>query len=57
MSLIGAIAAIIGGIVFFGSNVSTRDQLTAERAAAEAQRVELIGKIDLHLVPGSVSLH
>ena len=57
VSLVGAIAAVLGGIVFFGSNTSTRDQFMAERKAAEAQRVELIGMIDLQLVPGGATLH
>jgi hypothetical protein len=57
MFLIGAIAAIIGGIVFFGSNTATLNQLAAERNAAEAERAELIGMIDLQLVPGNVTLH
>jgi hypothetical protein len=57
MSLVGAIAAVIGGIVFFGSNTSTRDQFTAELNAAEARRAELIGLLDLQLVPDSPTRH
>ncbi len=47
---LGAIAAIIGGIVLFGSNSSTLEQATAALKAAEAHRAELIGRIDLRVV-------
>jgi hypothetical protein len=43
--LIGAIAAVIGGIVVFGSNTSTSKQ-----AAARIKAAELIGMIDLRPV-------
>ena len=59
---LGAIAAILGGIVLNGSNRSTRPQIQASIAAAEARRVEQIGAINLRTVeaaadtmpPGSV---
>jgi hypothetical protein len=57
MALVGAIAAVIGGIVAFGSNASTLDQLTAELRTAETRRAELIGMIDLRLVPSNATLH
>ncbi|MGJ5181444.1 hypothetical protein ACQR16_32030 [Bradyrhizobium oligotrophicum] len=47
---LGAIAAMLGGIVSLGSNVSTLRQTVAEMAAAETLRSDLIGSIDLRLV-------
>ncbi len=48
--LIGTIAAVIGGIVTFGSNTSTSNQATASIKAAETLRAELIAKINLRPV-------
>src|SRR6266849_1972917 len=50
IAMIGAITAIIGGTVVFGSNTSTLKQTTAAMKAAEALRTEMIGKIDLRVV-------
>jgi hypothetical protein len=50
VALISAIAAVIGGIVVFGSNTSTSKQAAARIKAAEARRAELIGMIDLRPV-------
>lgn len=47
---LGSIAAILGGIVSLGSNTSTLQQTMYAIAAAEAQRSELIGQIDLRVV-------
>src|SRR5215472_79353 len=44
VSMIGAIAAIIGGTVVFGSNTSTAKQTAAAAEAAEALRAELVDK-------------
>jgi hypothetical protein len=50
MAMIGAIAVVIGGIVVFGSNMSTSRQAAVAIKAAEASRAELIGRIDLRTV-------
>jgi hypothetical protein len=47
---IGSIAAVLGGIVSLGSNVSTLRQTMAAISEAEAHRSDLIGMIDLQLV-------
>ena len=44
--LIGAIAAIVGGVVVFGSNSSTAKQTMAAMKDAESQRAKLIDMID-----------
>jgi len=50
VTMIGAIAVIIGGTVVFGSNTSTAKQTAAAAEAAEARRAELIGKMNLTVV-------
>jgi hypothetical protein len=47
---LGAIAAILGGIVLNGSNRSTMQQLQAAIDAAESERTALIGSIELRTV-------
>ncbi|MBV8918139.1 hypothetical protein [Bradyrhizobium sp.] len=47
---LGSIALILGGIVSFGSNVSTLRQTEAAISTAEALRSDLIGGINLRLV-------
>ena len=54
--LIGAIAAIIGGVVVSGSNSSTSKQAMAAMKDAEAYKAELIGKIDLRTVGTGANL-
>lgn len=49
-AFLGSIALILGGIVSFGSNVSTLRQTEAAINAAEALRARLIGGIDLRVV-------
>src|SRR5215831_4171510 len=48
--LIGAIAALIGGTVVFGSNTSTLKQTMTDLKATEAHRTELISRMDLKVV-------
>jgi hypothetical protein len=51
VAMIGAIAVVIGGTVVFGSNTSTLKQSAVAIQNAEALRAELIGKINLRVVP------
>ena len=44
--MVGALAAIIGGVVVFGSNSSTSKQTMAAIKEAESQRAKLIDIID-----------
>jgi hypothetical protein len=46
-----AVAALLGGIVVWGSNSSTAKEAARELAAAEADRVALIETINLRVVP------
>src|SRR5215475_16044534 len=50
VAFIGAIAAVIGGVVVFGSNLTTSNQATSAMAALERRRAELIDMIRLHTV-------
>src|SRR4029450_1358688 len=43
--MIGALVAVVGGTVVFGSNKSTLKQTTTDMKAAEARRAELISKM------------
>jgi hypothetical protein len=47
---IGSIAAVLGGIVSLGSNVSTLRQTSDAISAAEMLRSDLISRIDLRVV-------
>jgi hypothetical protein len=53
--MIAAITAVIGGIVFLGSNRSTADQAKADLQAAELRRAELIGAINPRIVGDQAS--
>jgi sugar (pentulose or hexulose) kinase len=44
---ISATAAVLGGIVLMGANASTFRQTMTDMRAAEAMRVDLIGRIEL----------
>lgn len=50
VNIIGAIAALLGGIVLLGSNSSTWTQTERALAAAEGRRKELIETMNLRLV-------
>ena len=50
VTALGSIAVVLGGIVSFGSNVSTLRQTTAAMSAAEVPRSDLISRIDLRVV-------
>jgi hypothetical protein len=49
-SIVGAIAAVLGGTVLVGSNGSTWNQMLASRTTAEMRRRELIDRIALDVV-------
>jgi hypothetical protein len=49
-AMVCAIAAVIGGVVVFGSNSSTSKQTMAAMKAVERQRAELIDAINPHTV-------
>jgi hypothetical protein len=53
VAAIGSIAVVLGGIVSFGSNVSTLRQTTAAMSAAEVLRSDLISRIELRVVGDS----
>ena len=55
--MLAAIAAMLGGIVGWGSNRSTAQEAAAELAAAEADRKALIGSIDLQVVTERPTIH
>jgi hypothetical protein len=50
MAMVAGLAALLGGVVVFGSNTSTANQLSESMRSAEAQRAALIGQLDIRLV-------
>lgn len=57
MLMAGGAAALLGGIVVYGSNGSTAKEATAALAKAEAARAALIAQLDLRLVAERPMLH
>jgi hypothetical protein len=49
-AVITAMAAMIGGVVLFGSTTTTSKETLAAMRATEAQRAELIGRMQLRVV-------
>ncbi len=49
---VGAIAALLGGIVAWGSNASTAQEAASALTAAERDRAALIAQIELRIVGG-----
>ncbi len=49
-AMAAAVAALLGGIVVWGSNGSTAKEAAKELAAAEVDRATLIEMIDLHVI-------
>jgi hypothetical protein len=56
-AMAGGVAAVLGGIVVWGSNSSTAKEAAAELAKAEANRKALIGLIDLRVIAQRPTLH
>jgi hypothetical protein len=50
MAMVAGFAALLGGVVVFGSNASTANQLSDSLRDAEALRAALIGRLDIRLV-------
>lgn len=55
--LVGAMAAVIGGIVLLGSNSTTWTQTEAQLHASEALRAQWIGRREMRLVGESRTVH
>jgi hypothetical protein len=47
---IGALAAVIGGVVLLGSNATTWTQTESTLRASEAMRADMIGRLELRVV-------
>jgi hypothetical protein len=57
LTLTGAMAAGLGGVVTLGSNASTAKEATAQLAEAAGRRAALIGSLELRAVESSATLH
>ncbi len=55
--MMAAIAALLGGIVMWGSNASTAQEAAVAIVAAEAERAALIGQLDLRAIADRPTLH
>jgi len=55
-AMVGATAAVIGGVVVYGSNSSTSKEVSAAMKDGERLRAELIEKIDPRIVSRSNQL-
>jgi hypothetical protein len=55
-AMLGSIAAVLGGIIFAGSNGSTAKEAAAQLTVAEAERAALIGAIELRVVGEEASI-
>jgi hypothetical protein len=55
--MLTAFAALLGGIVVWGSNGSTAKEAAGEMASVEADRAALIGLIDLRVIAERPTLH
>ena len=49
-AFVAALSAVLGGLVLLGSNATTWQQTAADLHAAEAERAQLIGSIELRVV-------
>src|SRR6476646_7116375 len=57
LTMTGAMAAGVGGVVTLGSNNATAKEAADQLAEAEAERAELIGRIELRVVDNRNTLH
>ena len=49
-AFVAALSAVLGGLVLLGSNATTWEQTAVALHAAEAERAEVIGRIELRVV-------
>ncbi len=53
ITLIAGLAAVLGGVVAYGSNTSTANQFSQSLRTAEAQRAALISRLNIRIVGGT----